>query len=259
MLVMGMGSRLPRGLLVVFEGIDGSGKTTQARLLAEALTAHGFEVVITKEPTNGPWGRKIRDTAHTGRLPPEEELVLFIEDRREHVRSVIAPSLAAGRIVVLDRYYLSTVAYQGARGMDPDSILALNEEFAPLPDVVFQLQVPPRVGLSRIAARGDIANEFEREENLTACARIFDSIPRSFIRRIDATPSVEAVRDLVLVGLYENPLAEMALGRSAPSSRPPIKNVEGFLAETTRIAHDATIAPGEKPDVLLRLLERFAH
>jgi dTMP kinase len=180
-------------VLVVFEGIDGAGKTTQAALLAAALQRRGLQVISSKEPTNGRWGRRLRESAATGRLSAEEELEAFIQDRQEHVRELIAPALAAGKVVVLDRYYFSTAAYQGARGMDAAAILAANEAFAPAPDALFLLQVPPRLGLDRIASRGDVANLFEREDNLLQCARIFDAIDRPFIHRVDGTRDVQAI------------------------------------------------------------------
>src|SRR5262245_31030289 len=128
-----------RGLLIAFEGIDGAGKTTQARRLVSDLTERGVPAIYTKEPTDGPHGRAIRATATTGRLPPAEELALFVADRREHVAGELEPALTAGTCVVIDRYYLSTAAYQGARGLDPARILTDNEAFAPAPDVCFLL------------------------------------------------------------------------------------------------------------------------
>src|SRR5688572_15418123 len=106
-----------RGRLIALEGLDGCGKTTQAARIAEALHARGRDIVQTREPSEGPMGRKIRELARAGeRVPAERELQLFTDDRRDHVAQVIEPALAAGRWVITDRYYLSTVAYQGARG-----------------------------------------------------------------------------------------------------------------------------------------------
>src|ERR1700760_2647970 len=124
----------PAGLLVVFEGTDGAGRTTQAGLLEDWLAPTGVEVVRTKEPTNGPWGRRVRESATTGRLSPDEELHAFLEDRKEHVPQLIKPAIAKGQIVIVDRYYFSTAAYQGARGRDPVELLRINEAFAPKPD-----------------------------------------------------------------------------------------------------------------------------
>lgn len=252
-----MGKRLPAGMLLVFDGIDGAGKTTQAATLAESLERHGFDVVRTKEPTNGTWGRRLRESATTGRLPPSEELAAFVEDRREHVRELIEPSLASGKIVVLDRYYFSTVAYQGARGMDVENLLAINEAFAPAPDALFLLQVSPAVGLRRVSARGDVANLFEREDSLRACARIFDSIERPFVRRIDAERDAKTIADEILWGVFEGPIA----ARLAPvPAGPTIRadKVASFVAAAKRISADRTIPVGEKPDALLSLVDGHA-
>src|SRR5262245_41663250 len=104
-----------RGILVAVEGIDGAGKSTLADWLVARLYAHGFDVLRTREPTGGPWGQKLRASMTQGRLSPKEELRAFVEDRREHVEQEIRPALADGRVVVIDRYYFSTAAYQGAR------------------------------------------------------------------------------------------------------------------------------------------------
>ena len=109
------------GLFIVIEGIDGTGKSTQLHLLAEKLRQLGYAVVATREPTNGPYGQKIRELfVDRGAVSQEEELELFIADRDQHVKEVIAPALADGCVVICDRYYLSTIAYQGANGMDLD-------------------------------------------------------------------------------------------------------------------------------------------
>ena len=168
-----MSSSPHRGLLVAVEGIDGAGKTTQVHLVRSRLEARGWPVVTSKEPTDGPWGRKIRATASTGRLSPEEELNAFLADRREHVDQLIRPSLAAGRIVILDRYYFSTIAYQGIRGRDPEELRALNESFAPRPDLLVVLDIDPERALGRIQGRGDQANHFERAHLLEQSRAIF--------------------------------------------------------------------------------------
>ena len=185
-----------RGLLLAFEGIDGTGKSSQIRLLAATLTQLGCRVVMTTEPTDGAYGRKIR-ALFTSResLSAAEELELFMADRREHVRSVIEPALLAGRIVLTDRYYLSTAAYQGANGQDPEAIMAANEAFAPLPDLVLLLTMTPAQGIHRIRnLRGETLNDFEQEETLTRVAAIFAGLDRPYIARIDAAGSLTEVQ-----------------------------------------------------------------
>jgi len=175
------------GWLVVVEGIDGAGKSTVVRRLAGHCAARGLTCVTSAEPTRGPWGMKLRQSMSEGRLPLKDELGLFLKDRAEHVADLIRPALAAGSVVLLDRYYLSTAAYQGARGADPEAILEKNEEFAPKPDLVLLLDFDPGGGLDRIRARGDAPNTFEQADQLRAVRRIFLGIRRPFIRRVDAS------------------------------------------------------------------------
>ena len=98
---------IPGGLFIVFEGIDGTGKSTQVRLLTEKLKKLGYAVVATREPTDGPYGQKIRELfLDRNTVSQDEELELFMADRAQHVEQVIAPALSDGRIVISDRYYL---------------------------------------------------------------------------------------------------------------------------------------------------------
>lgn len=185
---------MPKGLFIVIEGIDGTGKSTQARRLGEWFTDQGREVVVSREPTGGPWGTKLRESASTGRLSPEEELEYFLNDRRQHVDELIAPSLAAGKVVILDRYFFSSMAYQGARGFDPLEIRRRNEEFAPLPDLLLILDLDVDTAHARIGVRGDTTNEFEQRENLTRCREIFLSLnDEPFVRVIDSNGTLENV------------------------------------------------------------------
>ncbi len=185
---------MPKGLFIVIEGIDGTGKSTQARRLGEWFTDQGREVVVSREPTDGPWGTKLRESASTGRLLPEEELQCFLNDRHQHVEELIAPSLAAGKVVILDRYYFSSMAYQGARGFDPLEIRRRNEEFAPLPDLLLILDLDVDTAHSRIGVRGDTTNEFEQRENLTRCREIFLSLKDEwFVRVIDSNGTLDDV------------------------------------------------------------------
>lgn len=142
---------LRRGVLIAIEGIDGAGKTTQTEILANKLAKEGFPVVTLKEPTDGKWGQMIRKLAQNGRnLSPEEESRLFLKDRNEDVERNIRPALLQKRIVIMDRYYHSNIAYQGALGVDVDEIRQANEHFAPVPDVVIILDVAPSIGRSRL-------------------------------------------------------------------------------------------------------------
>lgn len=184
------------GILIVFEGIDGAGKSTQVRRVGDALKAAGEDVVLSREPTDGPWGRKLRESQTTGRMCLDDELAAFLEDRREHVRNLIAPALARGAIVILDRYYFSTMAYQGVRGADIEQIRRDNEKFAPRPDVVLLVDFDPQTALRRIEqSRGDVPNTFERLDALHAIRKVFletaAADPRFHI--IDGNGSPDAV------------------------------------------------------------------
>ena len=184
---------MTRGRLIAFEGIDGAGKTTQAKRLVDRIRAAGRTARYTKEPTDGPHGAALRASATTGRLEPEQELALFLADRREHVRDELEPALDRGEIVVVDRYYLSTAAYQGARGLDPSAILRDNEAFAPIPDLCVLLDLDPAVGVGRVRRRDTAENLFEREEDLRRCRAVFLGLDRPWIRRFDATLPIDAL------------------------------------------------------------------
>jgi dTMP kinase len=181
------------GWLVVVEGIDGAGKSTIVRRLADYCRDRGLPSVTSGEPTRGPWGMKLRQSMVGGRLSLDEELSLFLRDRAEHVENLVGPSLAAGKVVILDRYYLSTAAYQGARGASPAQIIEANERFAPKPDLVLLLDFDPEGGLARVHARGDAPNTFEQLDQLRVVRGIFLGLQRPFIRRIDAGRSADEV------------------------------------------------------------------
>lgn len=119
-------------------------------------------------------GRLLRQSAITGRMSLEDELAAFVADRKEHLANKIIPALESGAIVILDRYFYSTIAYQGARGADVASLIEQMTAFAPVPDIVFLIDVLPAVAIARIAkTRGDIPNEFEKQESLERVRDIF--------------------------------------------------------------------------------------
>jgi dTMP kinase len=193
-----------RGRLIAFEGLDGVGKTTQAQLLARHLTRLNLPVVLTREPTDGPYGQKIRRIISQGRagLTPEAELELFIADRREHVREVIRPGLAAGKVVITDRYYFSSMAYQGALGLDPRDIQWRHAEFAPRPDLIIILALPLPEIARRLRQRGAPTSQaFEQIDYLAKVAALFDRLEAPNLERVNGLgpePEVQA-RILFLV------------------------------------------------------------
>ncbi|MEM4697654.1 MAG: dTMP kinase, partial [Zestosphaera sp.] len=131
---------------IVFEGLDGSGKTTVSLRIVEALAREGFKVLYTYEPYSEDFIKLIND--YGKRLGGVMEAYLMAADRYNHVVSVITPALREGLIVVSDRYYYSSLAYQGAKGVDVEWIKTLNK-FAPEPDLAIYLDVEPSVGLRR--------------------------------------------------------------------------------------------------------------
>ena len=189
------------GRLIVFEGIDGSGKTTQAKLLYDALKKRGFSVLLSREPTDGKYGRRIKALAKGKRtdISPLEEYELFINDRMEHVREFIKPSLSQGHIVILDRYYFSTIAYQGVNGIDPEKIKIENESFAPVPDLVFIIRIPVLIGILRIKEnRNQSLTIFEREDSLIRVADLYDAMNDEYIIHIDGMRDPEDIHKEVM-------------------------------------------------------------
>jgi dTMP kinase len=123
-----------------------------------------------------------------------EDLELFVEDRRENVRHSILPALRRGAIVLLDRYYYSTIAYQGARGIDPAYVRARNEEFAPPADLLIYLRIPVEMAVRRIEVnREEARNLFEKESSLQQVKEIFDSMNDPQLVVVDGTEQPDAV------------------------------------------------------------------
>ena len=178
-------------MLIALEGIDGSGKTTIRQMMAQRLKEMGYNVVILSEPTDGPYGRKIRQLAREFRRPSvEEELELFMKDRIEDVEKNIRPALERGDIIIIDRYYISNAAYQGARGMDPMEIIKRNEKFSPRPDITIILDIPPEIGLTRVKGRGE-SDGFETLDYLKKVRDIYLSL-----QKWDNAVVVDATRPL---------------------------------------------------------------
>jgi len=189
-----MGYRLKKGILIVFEGIDGTGKTTQAEILLDRLRKKDFETVYFQEPSMGKWGREIKKkAAFANSITPEEELDLFQKDRRENVEKNLKPALEKRKIVILDRYYFSTIAYQGARRIDRGFIRSINEEFVVMPDLVFILDIDVKNGLQRIETRKKRDILFEQEEYLVKVREIFKSFNGENIIHIDGHKSIEEI------------------------------------------------------------------
>ncbi|NLM78817.1 MAG: dTMP kinase [Ruminococcaceae bacterium] len=157
------------GRLITFEGIDGSGKTTQIELLSARLAAEGIPVLLLREPGGTQIGEAIRgillDKAHTS-MCIETELLLFAAARAQLVREVIVPELDAGKWVICDRFYDSTIAYQGyGRQIDPTVIRSLNQLAVARcrPDITFLLDLPVDCALTRLAGRNRLKDRLDNE------------------------------------------------------------------------------------------------
>ena len=184
-----------RGWLIVFEGIDGTGKSTQCREMEAYLNTLEIPVTRLREPTDGIWGQKIRKILSDGRgdLTREEELSWFIKDRREDVEKNIVPALNLNKVVLMDRYYYSTAAYQGALGLDPKNILRENENFAPTPDRTYVFTAPPEECLARIESSRESHSSFEKLDYLNQVQKIFDSFDGNNIKRIKSSGTIKDI------------------------------------------------------------------
>ena len=191
---------LSRGILIVFEGIDGTGKSTHCQMLSKLLSDKGISNVAFAEPTKGKWGQKIRRLLSEGRegVSAEEELEWFLNDRKEDVEFNINPALKVGKVVLMDRYYFSTAAYQGALGFDPKEIRRDNEKFAPLPDRVLIFHNSPEKSLERIESTREIKSSFEKREYLIDVQNIFKSFSGSNIRFILSDDTLENIHEKVV-------------------------------------------------------------
>jgi dTMP kinase len=210
-----------QGLFITFEGLDGSGKTTQLQRLAVTLEAEGHTIVSLRQPGGTALGDRIRavlldsrSEAELGTIAPETEMALMFADRAQSLRQVIFPALAAGSIVLCDRYTDSSEAYQGAgRGLGSDRILAMHQAVCNgvLPDLTILLLPPLASSLTRARRRnrshvrklGTDENRFEREDD-NFYARVYEQYreiarrePKRVVAIEDEAP-IEAIAERIL-------------------------------------------------------------
>jgi dTMP kinase len=194
-------------LFIVFEGIDGSGKSTQARLALRFLIAENVQSLLLGEPTDGPWGIKIRKMlSRETPSPPEEQHRLFLLDREEDAAVNIVPALDKGVTVIMDRYYYSNAAYQGAAGLSPDAIIRDNRERGfPVPDLVYLIDITPEEAIARIIRRskGGPVECFEKTHFLAAVRRIYLSLAGENFIVIDGSPAEEEIHRRIMKDLKE--------------------------------------------------------
>jgi dTMP kinase len=170
-----------RGKFVVIEGLDGSGQTTQVKLLGNFFTEKGYEVVLTKEPTlASSAGKEIRDVLDKKiEAEPLKLQELFTLDRKEHLERLIEPALKEGKTVVSDRYFFSTFAFGASCGLDLERLIGMNDDFL-LPDLTFILQVSPEVCVRRIEKRGEGIKLFEKKDKLEKVWQTYKILPNRF-------------------------------------------------------------------------------
>ncbi|MEM0120098.1 MAG: dTMP kinase [Thermoprotei archaeon] len=185
-------------MLIVFEGIDGSGKTTQAKILTKRLTERGLKVFYSKEPTEGIIGRFIREEVLSkGRITdPRSIALLYAADRSIHLNSVI---FSDDVINIFDRFYYSSIAYQGALGVPVDYIMAVNS-FAPKPDLTFLMDIDPLLGLKRL----NRFDRFENVETLVKVREIYLSLAKQYgMIVVDAAKGEQEISDKIIKILEE--------------------------------------------------------
>lgn len=186
-----------KGKFICIEGVDGSGKTTQAKRLVKNLRSKGYDAVYTTEPSDGKIGTFIRDfvLSRESRVPIALEALLFAADRVDHVQADVEPLLEQGKTVVCDRYVCSSLAYQGAAGLDLDWMDCINR-FALKPDLTLFLDVPPEVGLNRLRRKKSV---MENAKNLRNVRDVYlGLVQQDRMILLDGDKSVDKVAENVL-------------------------------------------------------------
>lgn len=180
---------------IVFEGLDGSGQSTQTKLLGRYLLKKGYQVVLTKEPTlDSQAGRKIREALDEKiKIESAKLQELFAQDRKEHLKNLIIPALKKGKIVISDRYFFSSFAY-GSIDLDLEWLIKLNKNFL-MPDLTFILATRPEICLERIKNRGEEIKLFEKKEKLEKVWQNYQLLSQRFknIYFVDGEKSIREV------------------------------------------------------------------
>jgi dTMP kinase len=172
---------MAKGFFIVFEGIDGSGKTTQSKLLFDFFLKKRKKVIWTKEPTDGEIGKLLRNKYLKDVDLPLVDALLFVADREEHLKTEVIPALTQGKIVISDRYYHSTLAYQQAQGLDLRWLLELNKNFIK-PDLTIIIDLEPEKAIERIEIdknrKIEERKKFEKLEFLKKVRKNFLDLPK---------------------------------------------------------------------------------
>jgi dTMP kinase len=188
-----------RGAFICIEGIDASGKTTQAHRLVRNLRRRGLDVVYTTEPSTGEIGKLIRDHVlnRKKRVPVAVEALLFAADRVDHVDKEIKPALQKGKIVICDRYVYSTLAYQGAADLDLNWIEQINH-FALVPDLAMFLDVSLEVVIGRMQSKSEKSVMETLQNQRRVCEVYLKMVKEGRLMRIDGNKSVNALAAEIL-------------------------------------------------------------
>ncbi len=184
------------GVFVVFEGIDGVGKSTVCAAVAERLRARGLGVSVTAEPTHDGIGAFIR-SGGAGHVSQRTEALLFVADRNDHTERIVR-EVDSGRVVLCDRYFASTVAYQSAKldgdATDRDWLISINSDFTGRPDATILLDMDPQDSLCRVDSRGEEVSKFENLGFLEQVRRNYLDLARTFgFHVVDASKGREDV------------------------------------------------------------------
>ena len=192
-----------KGFFISFEGIDGSGKSTQIQRLGKYLETLGFDVIITREPGGSVGGEQIRDLLLQGavdRWSPETEILLFTASRRDHLERIILPALDNGKIVICDRFTDSTRMYQGMRGPSLRNLVELlNEKIIKRnPDLTIIIDINPETGLKRAKSRKTVEERFEDfgVELQIKMRQGFIKLSKEFNNRIEVVDGQQSVDEL---------------------------------------------------------------
>lgn len=202
------------GKFIVIEGLDGSGQSTQSKLLKDFLIKKRFKVILTKEPTlNSEAGKKIRRVLDKKeKTPPKKLQELFANDRKEHLKKIIIPALKKGKIVISDRYFFSSFAYGAADGLNLQWLIKINDKFL-LPDLTFILKVSPKICIKRIEKRnkGKERTLFEEKDKLAKVWEIYKILPKKF-ENIEIIDGEKKIKD-VFTKIKEKVLLKLNLRR----------------------------------------------
>jgi dTMP kinase len=191
-----------RGRLIVFEGIEGSGKSTQAKLFYEELLKRGEKCIFTAEPTDSPIGKMIRELLKSGNPVDIRTLqLLFIADRSHHIETLVKPKMEEGYTVITDRYAPSTIVYGnsfgGRYGLKGNYLMNAHKPFL-APDLLFFINITPERALERIQKRGGVKERFDELKSLKALDRNYQRLSKKYYpdswRVIEGDKDIESVK-----------------------------------------------------------------